>query len=57
MYGILGAIDLTAVTGGLSDLGTAVLGVCAAVIGGGIALMAVKFGGKWVVKLWKSFTG
>lgn len=50
-------IDLTPVTTGLTGLGTAVLGVCGAMIAAAMGLMAIKFGGKWVMKLWKSFTG
>lgn len=50
-------IDLTPVTTGLTGLGTAVLGVCGAMISAAMGLMAIKFGGKWVMKLWKSFTG
>lgn len=53
---MLGAIDLTAVTGGMSDLAAAALAAGALVIASGLGLMAVKFGGRWVVKVFKSFT-
>lgn len=48
--------DLSAVTDGVSSLKTATLAAAATVIAAGIALMAVKFGGKWVVRVFKSFT-
>lgn len=48
--------DLSPVTDGVDGVKTAVLGVAATVIGAGLALMAVKFGGKWVVRLFKSFS-
>jgi hypothetical protein len=49
-------VDLSAVTDGVDDLKTAVLAAGAIVIGAGIALAAVKFGGKWVLRLFKSFS-
>jgi hypothetical protein len=52
---ILGAIDLTAVTDAIAELKTALLAAAAIAIAAGLAVFAVKFGGKWVVKVWKSF--
>jgi len=49
-------VDLTAVTDGMSGLATAALAAGATVIAAAIGLMAVKFGGKWVVRVFKSFT-
>jgi hypothetical protein len=48
--------DLSAVTDGVDGLKTAVLAAGATVIAAGIALAAVKFGGKWVLRLFKSFS-
>ena len=49
-------VDLTAVTDGVSALKVALLSAAGAVIAAGIGLMAVKFGGKWVVRVFKSFS-
>lgn len=51
-----GEPDLSAVTTGVTGLKTAVLAAGATVIAAGIALAAVKFGGKWVLRLFKSFS-
>lgn len=56
MNTIIGAIDLTAVTTGLSGLETALISAAALAIASGLAVFAVKFGGKWVVKVWRSLT-
>ena len=50
------APDLTAVTDGVGALKTATLAAAATIIPMGILLMSVKFGGKWVVRVFKSFT-
>jgi len=49
-------IDLTAVTDGAGDIVTAVLAAAALVIASGLGLMAVKWGGKYVLRLFKSFS-
>lgn len=51
------SVDLTAVTDGITDLKSAALTAAGVVIAAGIGLMAVKFGGRWVVKVFKSFSG
>ena len=51
-----GVIDLSAITTGMGSLETAVIAGAALVIASGLALMAVKFGGKWLVKVFKSFS-
>ena len=56
MPNVLAAIDLSAVTDGATEIKTAVLAAGALVIAAGIALMAVKFGGKWVMRVFKSFS-
>lgn len=55
MNTLLGAIDLTAITGGLDDLSDAVVLAAAAVIAAGLALGAIKFGGPWLISLFKRF--
>ncbi|MBI2510510.1 MAG: hypothetical protein HYV96_00905 [Opitutae bacterium] len=52
---VVATIDLTAVTDGVGELKTALLAAAALAIAAGLAVFAVKFGGKWVVKVWKSF--
>jgi len=49
-------IDLGDVTDGITDLKTALLLAVPTVIGAGLAVAAVFFGGKWVWKLFKRFT-
>lgn len=51
-----GAIDLSGVTGGIDSLKTAVVTAAALVITAGMSLMAIKFGGRWIVKVFKSFS-
>lgn len=50
----LATIDLTAVTGGMSDLSAAVVTAGAAVIGSALAVGAVFYGGR---ALWRFFKG
>lgn len=50
---MIGAIDLTAVTGELTAVGTAVLAAAAVAIVAALSLMAVRFGGAWVVGIFK----
>lgn len=57
MQTFLAAIDLAPVTDSIGELKTALLAAAALAIGAGLAVFAVKFGGKWVVKVWKSFAG
>ena len=57
MYPFLGEISLTPITTALTGLETAILAVVGAIIAGGLSLMAIKFGARWCVKLWKSVTG
>ena len=51
---VLATIDLTGVTGGLTDLGTAVVTGAAVVITAALGVGAVFFGGK---SLWRFFKG
>lgn len=54
---MLAAIDLTAITGGLTLLETALLGSCTGVIAGGMGLMAIKYGARWIKSLWRTIAG
>jgi len=56
MQTLLGVIDLTAVTDGIDDIKAALVTAAGLAIAAGIALMAIKFGGRWVVKVFKSFS-
>jgi hypothetical protein len=48
------AISLTPVTAGLGDMDTAVLAAAATVIALAVGWQGLKFGGKWVIKVFKS---
>ena len=56
LVNMFGAIDLTAVTGGMDDLSDAVLAGSALVIASGLVIGAIKFGGPWLISLFKRFT-
>lgn len=47
--------DLSAVTGGITDLTTAVTTAAATVIGAAIGLFAIVKGGVWLKRLWGKF--
>lgn len=49
-------IDLSAVTGGMEDLSGAVKTAAGLVITAGLVLGAIKYGGPWLVGLFKRFT-
>lgn len=48
--------DLDAVVTGITTMQTAVIAAVAGVITAGLALMAVKFGGRWLIKVFKTFS-
>lgn len=52
MIPVIGTVDLSAVTGELSSVSTAVVAGAAIVIGSALAIGAVYFGGK---SLWRFF--
>ncbi len=52
----LAVISLTTVTDGIDDVQTAVLAAAAGVITAGVALMAIRYGGRWLVSLFKGFS-
>lgn len=49
------AIDLSAVTGGISSSSTAMVGIASAIIGAGIAVGAIKWGARFGIGLFKVF--
>lgn len=51
------AIDLSAVTGGMSDLASGVLAVTAAVVVAALALCALSFGSSWLLRLFRDLGG
>lgn len=50
------AISLAPITTGIADLDTAALAAAATVIGVAVGWFALKFGGKWILKVFKSMT-
>jgi len=52
----LAVISLTAVTEGIDDVQTAVLAGVAGVVTAGVALMAIRYGGRWLITLFKGFS-
>lgn len=56
MLTVIAAVDLAPVTDGITDLKTAVLAGAAIAVAAGVAIMAVKFGGKKVVQIFKSMS-
>jgi len=50
------AIDLTDVTDGITAAEVAIIAAVAIPVTAGLGLMAIKFGGKFLVKLMKSFS-
>lgn len=51
-----GAIDLSDVTDGMGDLSTALVTAAGLVIAAGLTLGAIRYGGPWLVSLFKRFT-
>jgi hypothetical protein len=56
MYPVIGTIDLTGVTGPIGDLSTALVTAAGVAITAGLAVAALYFGGRWVWRVFKSFT-
>lgn len=47
-------VDLTAVTDAITSTKTAILAKVPLVLTAALALMAIAYGAKWLIKLWKS---
>lgn len=51
---MFGEIDLSAVTGAFSSLGTALIAGAALVIAAAMGPLAIKYGVRWLKGLWKA---